>query len=901
MSASSTVRRVTIAVVLGFLLAAGPAAAAPTGSGWVITTHAYGGGFTAEPYVGNGAFAQRIPAAGMGLVTTGLGEIGWPLDHPRSTEALAAGLYAYTRASHFYPTERKEVIALIPTWSTLTFATPSGTYSGTARGATIRGYTQSLDLRTGTVTTSGVWRSPGGQRVRFRYVVFTDRARPDVAVVSLRVVPLYSGLLRVTGLLQGAGAAELIGTGAGGQTATHTVEVSARTIGTRVPVTEVAVLRASAALRADRIVGRGHPMTAGEQLTVAVRRGHAYTFTKYVSVVTGRESRRPARAALAAARSAARLGAGRLAGENARNWRSTVWSSDVLVAGDPALQQVIHAGEYQLYASIRPGAPDAIGPSGLSSDGYAGMVFWDSDVWMYPAMLAGHPSLARVATDYRLRTLAAARHDATVNGYRGAYFPWTAGDDGRTGHDCYGTVTTPNDKIVSDPNFSCSEELHLQGDIALAQWEYYEATGDRAWLASRGWPVLSALADFWVSKATAGAGGTYSLNNIQPPDEAHTGVDNSTYTNAVAITALRDATSAAQVLGKPVPPAWGTVAAGLARTMPFNSAQGIYEEFDGYNGAQIKQADVVMLTYPLNFPLASGVGLADLDYYAVRTNPLGPAMTDAIQSIDASALNAPGCSAYTYLLRSYQPFLRGPYDQFAETRNNDKIAFNFLTGVGGFLQEFEYGFSGLRFGTSSVSLDPSLPPQLPGVTLTNLVWHGRRFTVAVGRSTTTVIDLGGGALPLSTPAGPKTVPAGGSVTIPTRRPDQQPTSDLARCQSVTASSENVGNPALAAVDGSPATDWVASQPSATLTVTLAATHTVSSATVTRGTGAGAFTYSVQTSTDGTHWTTVATAPASSPTRVDTLKFAPVSARYVRLVFPGGAGAAAPDIGELSVS
>jgi hypothetical protein len=43
----------------------------------------------------------------------------------------------------------------------------------------------------------------------------------------------------------------------------------------------------------------------------------------------------------------------------------------------------------------------------------------------------------------------------------------------------------------------------------------------------------------------------------------------------------------------------------------------------------------------------------------------GPAMTDAIHSIDASALNAPACSAYTYMLRSYDPFLRAPFDQFA--------------------------------------------------------------------------------------------------------------------------------------------------------------------------------------------------------------------------------------------
>jgi Glycosyl hydrolase family 65 central catalytic domain len=68
------------------------------------------------------------------------------------------------------------------------------------------------------------------------------------------------------------------------------------------------------------------------------------------------------------------------------------------------------------------------------------------------------------------------------NGYQGAFYPWTAGDDGYTGADCYGTTTDSNDKIISDPNFSCSQELHLHADIAMAQWEYYEATGDTTWL-----------------------------------------------------------------------------------------------------------------------------------------------------------------------------------------------------------------------------------------------------------------------------------------------------------------------------------------------------------------------------------------------------------------------------------
>jgi trehalose/maltose hydrolase-like predicted phosphorylase len=513
-------------------------------------------------------------------------------------------------------------------------------------------------------------------------------------------------------------------------------------------------------------------------------------------------------------------------------------------------------------------------------------------------LLATHPEVARAAVNYRFNTLKAAEHDAAANGYQGAFYPWTAGDDGYTGNDCYGTTTDANDKIISDPNFSCSQELHLQADIAISQWEYYQATGDTTWLKQRGWPVLQALANFWVSKAKPDGSGGYNISPIQPPDEYHTGVTNSAYTNAAAATALNDAIKAAQVVGQTPPASWGTVATGVTKTMPFDSSLKIYDEYDGYNGAQIKQADVVMLTYPLNFPLPSGVGLNDLNYYAPRTDLQGPAMTDAIHSIDASTLNAPGCSAYTYMLRSYEPFLRAPYDQFAETRTGPNTGFNFLTGVGGFLQVFEYGFSGMRFAPTGVTLDPSLPPQLPGVTLHNVHWHGDVFTVAIGPQNTTVMLASGAALPLQTPKGAMTVTHGHPVTIPTRRPDLQPTSDLARCQSVTASSWVPGNEPVAAVDGSPSTPWVPTSPQATLTVHLAKTSTINTVTVTRNTTA--YGYSVQTSTDGTTWTTVASSP-SSTTGTDTIAFSPTQAQYVRLSFPGGTGAATPQIDELAVT
>jgi hypothetical protein len=274
-------------------------------------------------------------------------------------------------------------------------------------------------------------------------------------------------------------------------------------------------------------------------------------------------------------------------------------------------------------------------------------------------------------------------------------------------------------------------------------------------------------------------------------------------------------------------------------------------------------------------------------------------MTDAIHSIDASALNAAGCSAYTYMLRSNEPFLRAPYDQFAETRTGPNTGFNFLTGVGGFLQVFEYGYSGLRFTPNAIKLDPSLSPQLQGITLNNLQWQGRVFTVTIGPRSTQLNLTSGSAMPVQAPTGPVTVAPGQTITIATRRPDLQPTNDLARCQQVTASSFVPGDDPVAAVDGSTATPWEATSPQATLTVQLAKKTNINSVTVNRA-GSGSFAYNVETSTDGSSWHVVATAPATS-TGTDQFTFKPTQAQFVRLDFPGGTSASAPDIDELSVS
>jgi trehalose/maltose hydrolase-like predicted phosphorylase len=877
-----------------------PAPKIQTDSSWQLSTSHFNNSFEAEPFVGNGYIGLRIPAAGIGFLG-GLGKVGWPIGTERIASAIAAGVYAKVADGTIYK-EEKQAIAFIPNWSTLTFGDSSGVYSpSTASEANIVEYRQVLDLRTGVVTTSGIWTSPGGNKTGFIYRVAADRARGHRAAVTLELTPMWTGKAGVSSVLDEAGARRLDRVSGGLDSPTRTIHLTYKSKGTDIQVSEAATLASSCVFSTLEQNSIG-PGIAEEEVSFDAHAGKTCTFTKYIAVVTGHDSKTPEADAIEESQQAAKDGIAAFEKENRAAWED-IWKAGIDVDGDQALQRAIRANEYTLFASIADHSPLSLGPSGLSSDGYAGMIFWDADTWMFPALLAQHPDLARVMVDYRSDTLPAARKNAADNGYKGALYPWTSALTGDMGDECYGAVTDASGKVIADPNKSCTQQLHLQSDVALAQWEYYEATGDKAWLAQRGWPVLEAVAQFWVSKATPVSGG-FAINNVQTPDEYATDTDNDAYTNAEASLELKAAIQAASLLGKAAPPLWAEIAAGLIKTMQIDTAKNIYIEHEGYSGQQIKQADVVMLTYPLDFSMPKSVAINDLNYYTPRTDINGPAMTDAIHSIAAAAVDAPGCSAYTYMLRSYAPFLREPYLQLSEFAPIKLTAtsYDFLTGVGGFMQEFLFGFSGFRPLPDAVRLDPNLPPQLAGITLRNLKWQGRAFTVHIGPKETSVTLNSGSALPVLTPSGAKTVLPGAALIIPTRRSDLQPTDNLARCRKITATSSVPGSPAVAAVDGSPATAWVAAEPKATLTVDLTAAGVLGKVEVARG-SREAFPYSVQVSSDGAHWKTVATAPATaagSDAGTDELAFPPVTARFVRLDFQGLGDAKAPNIAELIV-
>jgi trehalose/maltose hydrolase-like predicted phosphorylase len=885
------VRSALLAGTLAALtVAAAPAVAAASGlpgngGAFVLTAHSSSAATGYAPtFTGNGLLGVRVPPAGQGYA---------PGTVPADSEL--AGFYAHP--SHATAPERVQQRANLPTWSTLSLSVAGHSFTGS--GHSVAGYRQSLDLRTGTITTHARWTAAGGRVTDLTYQVLTDRAEENVGLVRLSFTPRWTGTASVTDAIDGtADTAVAKGTPVLTRGVSRSWDLPARqdnltveAVGTGIQAALSSVLVPDSSITAPSTEADVHAaQSVGQRISFPVQSGHTYTFTKYVGVLDSEPGSATMTTAAAIASEAALTGWNALVAHNRAAW-TTLWRGRIDVTGDRTLATDVNASEFYLWSSTRSDQDWSVSPAGLSSNGYDGHIFWDAETWMFPSLLAQHPALAGAMEAYRFDRLSEARALARATGAKGARFPWESALDG--------TEQIPPPASVNSEGLY---EQHITADIALAQWQYYLATGDRGWLKHRGWPVISGAATFWASRARQVLGG-YVIRHVTGPDEENPDVSDEAYTQVAAATTLRDAIAAAHRTGHTPPPAWARIAAGLEHMVPVTG--GVNPEFAGYQGQLVKQADVTLLAYPWDYRSSVAVERGDLAYYVPRTDPGGPSMDDALSVIESAQLTPRSCQPFVYTERSYQPYIRDVFHQFSETRTGG--AFTFMTGIGGFLQEFLYGYSGMRWERSSVHLAPGLSGPISSVTLRNLHWHGRVFTVAVHRDHATVTLERGTPLPVSTPAGRHLVSTGTPLTIdslPARRPAR---ADALRCGAARASSSALGAPPLAAVDGSSATDWQPTTVPATLDApTRASARTVSEVTIRWGRMWPAVVtpnvdpkpgpvytlrarrYAVQVRAGG-RWRTVARVASRSRRTLDSISFPTVRASEVRLRLISGTG------------
>ncbi|GLQ99786.1 glycoside hydrolase family 65 protein [Dyella mobilis] len=468
------------------------------------------------------------------------------------------------------------------------------------------------------------------------------------------------------------------------------------------------------------------------KLRVAVQRGHSYAFTKYVAISRDHWGG-DAKQDLALVTAARTNGYDDLLNRHETAWHA-LWQSDIAIQGDPQAQLMVHSDLYYLLANSTPDTAWPIGACGLTP-GYTGHVFWDGDAWIFPALLLLHPERAKSLVMFRANTLKQAQERAHARGLQGAMYPWEADPDD-------GTSQTPHFASVLD-----EREIHVNADIAIAQWQYYLATQDRDWLQHYGWPVIRAVADFWAHRATYNASQhRYDIQHVTSVDEDYSDVPNDTFTNASARKALDIATAAATVLNEKPDPHWAEVAKGLY--LPFAQQDGHYLDFDpsvphdldSWGASSLPKLSMPSLDLPMdpevrqrNYAYAiAAIAHSRHDPNSMGFAPLSIAAATAGDEKEATAW--------------FQRFLVGhvlkaPFNVRTETATNNTGYF--MTASGGMLQNILFGFTGLRIEQDG--LVQAYPPMLPAgwnaLTLKHISFRGEHYDVELRRDAQGKVSL----------------------------------------------------------------------------------------------------------------------------------------------------------------
>ncbi|GAM22451.1 hypothetical protein SAMD00019534_056260 [Acytostelium subglobosum LB1] len=411
---------------------------------------------------------------------------------------------------------------------------------------------------------------------------------------------------------------------------------------------------------------------------------------------------------------------------------SGIWESRIEIGGNIDLARTVNASLYYTLSSVRQDWPWSISPGGLSSNGYNGHVFWDAETWMYPTILLLQPTIARDSIiQYRLNNLEQAHQKALGfnQGWTGYMFPWESAFTGAEG--------CPEDYPEG------MLEHHITGDISFAWQQYYRMTNDKQWLQEGGgYQAIKGVAEFWASRASLAIGATpsqpsYEIDIVIPPDEYVNGfVNNSVYTNAVAQMALEWAIEAATIVNDTTAPTdqWRTIAQNLV--MLYNETLDIHPEYEYYDGDTVKQADVILLGFPLMYNMSLQTRASDLAYYQERTTQYGPAMTYSMFTI--GWLEVGDMAAATKSWSSSYSNSQAPFGVWTETPEGGTV--NFITGAGGFLQAVAFGFSGLRIRPQQLDFNPQLPPDTESIKLAALNYLGCKLDVFWNESSI-VIEL----------------------------------------------------------------------------------------------------------------------------------------------------------------
>lgn len=618
------------------------------------------------------------------------------------------------------------------------------------RKGEILDFWRGLDMRQGILYTRLTWRDAGMQTTRIETARLMHLADKHVALEWGTVTPVdYSASVQVSSVLDAWSVKYASASRAPRLTVSAVNDLGASGIGLEVVTRQSGIGVAMASqlqIRGgERRSVRADDDRIAESMVVKVGKGRAAAFERRVVFYTSRDTAKPA---AAAAQELARVAATRLAVLIRRHtaaWKQVWGRADIRIDGDPQAQKALRFNVFHLASLGNPGdSLVSLGAKGLHGNGYGGLVFWDTEIYMLPFYTHTDPAAARALLQYRHHFLNDARENAKALGHTGAYYPWNSSITGR-----------------ERPWRGWQE--HVGSDIAYGVAWYLAATGDDAFLREAGAELILETARYWQSRVEFDkASGTYMIRGLMGPDEIHGGIDNNSYTNQLVRWHLRRALRAAEELQggdtwKRLAAKLGITAADLAKWrdiaermyLKFVPTLNLHEQFDGYLKLKEKaidrslsrmqytgpvqhsfkptkvaqQADTVLMYYMFAEEFPAGVRAAGYDYYEPRcshTSSLSRCIFAAVAAQTGRVQEA------------YRHFLQSAENDFKAGTEMESESGVHAACMGGTWLAAITGFGGVWCREGVLTLNPRLPRQWTRM-MFNLAWRGHTVSVEVFR------------------------------------------------------------------------------------------------------------------------------------------------------------------------
>ncbi|TGO26321.1 hypothetical protein BPAE_0062g00420 [Botrytis paeoniae] len=677
----------------------------------------------------------------------------WPEFNPRQSFAGIIGFFdrQHNTTETNYPEllDRgdESVISGIPHFTDISVTVGDQVLNATVDLATISNFSSSLNLMNATASWSYTWTPNlnGSLSFGIEYMAFISAARVNVAAVQLTVTPLNNATenITITDILDGRSAVRsFLGQKGHDNAASIYVsnhpnglqDVSAWTYSTA----KLSNSSLSSVSPRSIVSPKNNSMTIGQEWNLELQSGSPITFQKFVGIASTDKFPNAQTTAAQASDNATRDGWDLLHTEHTAIWNQRMQSKIVdyrnpttgrLPENDTTAEaDQINAAVSRymiLQTLLQEDGNDlndnGIGVGGITADPYAGMTFWDMDIWMFPGIALTDPDYALQMIKCRVKMYAQAKANAQEDYVQEKYkfdndsilYSWTSGR--------YGNATGTGPTL--------DYEYHINTDVAKMMLDYRRISRNEEYFREKLWPVVESVGHTIEGVLQKDDQGKWNIWNMTDPDEWTNHVKNGAFTQASFFQIMNSIISIKKEYNETIPPTWLDIAENI--TIPVSSSGITLEYEDMPSNITVKQADVTLMLHPLSLPESSKPinytlerKQADLQYYTQKQSLHGPAMTFAINTIATLRYGRSGCSASTYNKMGYPP------------------AFPFLTGHGGTMQIAFYGYLGLDSSQDVLTIQPTLPPPKQYLTLHEFNWAGYTFSASLNNTHTNITFTG---------------------------------------------------------------------------------------------------------------------------------------------------------------